>query len=157
MAEEKLLTALNSYVTSGNTPEETKKKLIRDGWSEQDVTGALAVHTLSQLPIGQNPGTQWTDMEAKNRQKSGLLSRIILMLLILSIGIVIAKQYGYQLPFVPDVAFSKELDSRFSLEALSPFFHQFTAEAVLSTTSPTYERNDIIDHGMVPPQQPAAK
>ena len=137
MADEKLLSALNEYLQSGKTPEQTKIKLVRDGWNEQDVTGALAVHSLSQLPIGQNPGTQWNEMSAKNQQKAGVFSKIILLLLLVSIGLFGAKQYGYNLPFVPDVAFSKELDSRFSLEAFSPFFHQFTTEAVLSTTTPT--------------------
>ena len=142
MADEKLLSALNGYLRSGNTPEQTKNKLIRDGYSDQDVTGAFAVHSLSQLPIGQNPGTQWKEMTTKNQQKTGVLSKIILLLILVLIGLFGAKQYGYNLPFVPDVALSKELDSKYSLEALSPFFHQFTSEAMLATTSPTYTKND---------------
>ena len=95
MADEKLLSALNGYLRSGNTPEQTKTKLVRDGYSEQDVTGALAVHSLSQLPIGQNPGTQWNEMSVKNQQKTGVLSRILLLLLLVLIGLFGAKQYGY--------------------------------------------------------------
>lgn len=147
MADEKLLSALNGYLRSGTTPEQTKTKLVRDGWSEQDVTGAFAVHSLSQLPIGQNPGTQWNEMSAKNQQKAGVLSRIILLSLVLFIGLFAAKQYGYNLPLVPDVALSKELDSRFSLEAFSPFFHQFTSEAMLATTTPTDAKNQRYDIG----------
>ena len=140
MAEEKLLTTLTKHLTAGKTPEEAKKRLIAEGWTAEDVNGALAIHSLAQLPIGQHPGTLWRDIQKKEVEKTGWFQKSVVLLLCMGVGMSIADWYGIQIPYIRQYAITSALQDNFSLEALRPDFMESMSSTVVATSTPSMNK-----------------
>lgn len=99
MADDKLLQSLSRGLESGMTEQQIKEQLVKQGWNENDVNGAYALHVLSQKPIGSNLISAWKRTEEE--EKAGFVTqaiRILGLVGLLLIITVIIDWYGYTLP-----------------------------------------------------------
>lgn len=112
MAEEELVERVNVLVRKGLSESLIRQQLEHDGWTKEDINGALAVHSLSLKPIGSNLMNRWED--SKEKRKAGTeegIFRLVLLVLLLLALILCVDYNGITLPFFEQGTLRKILDN----------------------------------------------
>ena len=79
MADDELLERIRESQRKNISVEEMTSSLIRDGYSKEDVNGAIAAFSLTRLPIGQRTTGPWDSSNALTVEtKSEWFQKIIL-------------------------------------------------------------------------------
>lgn len=133
MADDKLLQSLSRGLESGMTEQQVKERLVKEGWNENDVNGAYALHILSQKPIGSNLITAWKQSQLDT--KTSFLTQVIRTLglvgLLLILAVVI-DWYGYTIPLLQKYTIRSYIETRIPSEYLP----SARKESQDSTTTP---------------------
>jgi len=100
MADEKLVEKVGALLKKGASQDEVKEELVALGWGKEDINGALAVHALSQKPVGSNIMDRWEyDKQERKKESSKNLYRILLYVVLLVVVLFGADYYGLGISF----------------------------------------------------------
>lgn len=115
------------------TEQQVKERLVKEGWNENDVNGAYALHVLSQKPIGSNLITAWkqSQLDTKTSFFTQVIRTLGLVGLLLIIAVVI-DWYGYTLPLLQKYTIRSYIETRIPSEYLP----STRKESQDSTTTP---------------------
>ena len=157
MAEEKLLNDTKSYLASGLTPEQAREKLVAHGWALEDVNGALAVQSLSVLPIGRHPMSMWrTSNLIYAEQKPSWSRRIFLILMLMVFSIGVANWYGVELPYLPAYEVKNVVMKTFLLDAFRVSPEEPAFGSVITASTSTQQKPPVVNYRAVFHPDPAS-
>ncbi len=111
MADEKLVDRIGSLLKKGADEKWVREKLAGEGWSKEDINGAMAVYALSNKPIGSNLMNRWEDSRGKQQsERAKNMFRVLLYLILLAALIAGVDYYNLAMPFGHTLNIKSALD-----------------------------------------------
>lgn len=96
MADKALLETIRGRVERGESAQQLREGLLKEGWSPEDITGAMALVTLHATHM--NAGTQLTELNsartARDSRVNRMLVRALILVLVVGGGAAAARASG---------------------------------------------------------------
>lgn len=132
MADEKLLESVREYQNKNVSREEMTKSLISDGYTKEDVNGAIAAYSLTKLPIGQRTSGPWDSSSALAAEtKSEVFQKVFLTLLLIGVVLIGVDWNGYPIPYLHQYQIKQVIQDNFTMPTIMQ-----SQGAAVSTSSP---------------------